>query len=202
MQNYWKQKDVFQKHQIQSNMSNSKQMLSKLTGLPLPNTGKVQTIEDEDALLESLNNLDYLLVQQKMPAKEKQDARIKLAEHMGVLPRNRPLREEVQSVGSRAKAEKMELAGEQKEKRLKGIRGRIDEIKSQRSETSETKAKKDNKLLGVKYGDMNRAKQFTEAQSEHVAQEINEPEEEFVPRENKKERVIVSSKFNIKDLLA
>lgn len=189
MQNYWKQKDVFQKHQIQSNMSNSKQMLSKLTGLPLPNTKKAQVVDDEDALLESLNNLDYLLVQQKMPVREKQDARRKLAEHMGVLPRNGALQEEVQSVG--------EAKMERKEKRHKGIRGRIDEIKSQRSEASESKAKKD-----AKYGDMSRAKQFTEAQSEHAAQEVNEPEEEFVPRENKKERVIVSSKFNIKDLLA
>jgi len=182
MQNYWKQKDVFQKHQIQSNMGSSKEMLSKLTGIPLPHKEQNINLQDEDALLESLNNLDYLLVQQKMPAQEKQNARLKLAEHMGVLPHN--------------EQKAAQKSAQRKPIKHKGMRGKIDEIKSQRSEIVDSR----------KYG----MKSHNEAKSEYSTSQINQPEEivSDVPdivnehKEVKKERVIVNSKFNIKDLLA
>jgi hypothetical protein len=171
MQNYWKQKDLFQKHQIQSNMHTSKEILSKLTGIPYKE--QETNLQDEDALLESLNNLDYLLVQQKMSAQEKQNARLKLAEHMGVLPRNE----------DKAIQKKSTLP------KHKGVRGRIDEIKSQRSEVVDSR----------KYG----AKLHTETKSEHSGSQTHPEEiEQDVVNEVKKERVIVNSKFNIKDLLA
>ena len=72
-------------------MESSKEMVSKLTGIHISGSQQPQVPQDEDALLESINNLDYLLVQQKMPNKEKHDARLKLAEHMGIVPEQVPI---------------------------------------------------------------------------------------------------------------
>eukprot|EP01022_Parablepharisma_sp_SALTPOND_P022850 TRINITY_DN4676_c0_g1_i1.p1 TRINITY_DN4676_c0_g1~~TRINITY_DN4676_c0_g1_i1.p1 ORF type:complete len:795 (-),score=146.79 TRINITY_DN4676_c0_g1_i1:1329-3713(-) len=187
MDNYWKQRDVYQKYQIDNQVQSSKEVLSKLTGLPLADTNKPVEPE-EDALLESINNLDYLLVQQKMPEKEKQEARLKLAGHMGAFPQE---------------PEKKLVA-----KKPKGIRAKIDEIKSQRSEILEPPAKPVRKpRKEVKYAEVNKrvGSKEREVQSEQYgfredAEEVQEIMREK-PKEPIKEKVIVNEKFNIKDIL-
>jgi len=212
IKNYYKQKGVYTKYQIDNKIQSSKEVVSKLTGIPINNENKDgEPINEEDALLESLNNLDYLLVQQKMDPKEKEESRIKLAEHMGMKP----------------EIPKPELKKEISKSR--GIRKKMDEIKSQRSEILEPDAKniaRKPKGKEMKYSEVKKGKKLEknlETQSEIIdMKSTNENEKSAVkeygeiPEENDemlieknneetqgviKEKVKVNPKFNIKDIL-
>lgn len=215
MQNYWKQKEVYQKNHIDCTIQSSKQAVAKLTGVEIPE-GKRAGV-DEDALLESLNNLDYMLVQQKRPAKERQDALVRLAEHMGGVPAGVEPPVPVPSKGQ-TKLPPRAVAGG---KRPKGMRGKIDEIRSHRSEIlgEEQKrkpvpAKDDGSRYSKPIGKIKKraGSKEREVRSEmggrtssgerKPATEVIDGEQmREIAKEAGKERVVVNEKFNLKDLL-
>ena len=116
MQNYWKQKEVYKKHNIDANITSTKQVVSKMAGLEKLAPDK-KTVQDEDALMESLNNLDYLLVQQKRPSQEKQEAVMKLAEHMGL---------NTDSAATTTVVEKRSITAASGTKKPRGVRTKVD----------------------------------------------------------------------------
>lgn len=172
LQNYRKQKEVCKKHNIECNFQSSKEAVARLTGLQLPaGNPKGGPAETDEELLESLYNIDYMLAQQKKPAKERQEGLAKLAEHMGA-------------------------GGPQSHRKGKGIRGRIDEIKLQRSdadyEQEETRTER------VELGPENDEREVRSEMGMRVRSEaiLQKP-----GRGQMKGRMVVNEKFNAKDLL-
>ena len=187
---------MYQKYQIDNQIQSTKEVVSKLTGVPMPETKTSAT--DEDALLESLNNIDYLLVQQKMPQKEKQDARIKLAEHIKLGSSDQRYSSEVPHINQTSESKSC-IAPQPK-----GLRKKFDEIKSRRSDVLDPPTAKP-KLMKkeVKYSER-RAK--TEEIAQDTAQTIIDSNADLVKeKDNSKnlgrEKVTVNEKFNVKDIL-
>ena len=203
MQNYWKQKEVYKKHNINSGIQSSKEVVSKLTGIDIKEHKYPEQLTDEDALLESINNLDFVLAQEKKPALDKQDALLKLAEHMGA------------KTGTQGTDNVPPLPPKEVRK-PKGMKAKIDEIRSQRSEcVADSRGKPAKAQGGVKYGEAMKKRsgskgRDTESETKPreikseigmpVKKEEEEPMKEVI-KEPGKEKVFVNEKFNIKDLL-
>ena len=126
--------------------------------------------------------MDFVLAQQKKPQKEKQEALLKLAEHMGCK------KEEPQFTLPPAHPKNIP-------KVPKGIRGKLDEIRSQRSEITLNK-KAPQKHDDLKYGD-------SKIKRSHSKGGDIKSEVQSIPTEHPagKEKVIVNEKFNLKELL-